>query len=254
MKSLEVQPPGLAWVQRTFNLEPQWTVEPDPQVIKQTIQLLLPSSTVQVTFLAEGALNKLYDVNIDNEVFVMRVSLPVDPYYKTMSKVSTMDWISRTANIPVPRVITYQSSRENPIGFEWIIMTRMPGRPLKELWRSLSFSVKISLVGEFAAYSSCLFRNQLQGIGNLYGTASILNDSGLSEATWPAGNPAYSNNSSPSEKEHLPTGLPDVGRIVSLHFFGGPISFRMFIEGHFRLVETGLHHVFLSARKTVSRH
>lgn len=94
--------PGLAWVQRTFNLEPQWTVEPDPQVIEQTIQSLLPSSTVQVTFLTEGALNKLYDVKIDNEVFVMRVSLPVDPYYKTMGEVSAVDWISRTANIPVP--------------------------------------------------------------------------------------------------------------------------------------------------------
>lgn len=221
MKSLEIQPPGLVWVQRTFDLEPQWTVEPDPQVIEQTIQSLLPSSTVQVIFLAGGALNKLYDVKIDNEVFVMRVSLPVDPYYKTTSEVSTVDWISRTANIPVPRVVTYQSSRENPIGFEWIIMTRMPGRPLKELWRFLSFSAKTSLVGEFAAYSSCLFRNQLQGIGNLYGTASILNDSALSEATWPAGNPAYSNNSHLSEKDHLRTGLPDVGRIVSMHFFGG---------------------------------
>ena len=91
MKSLELQTPGVAWVQRIFNLEPRWTVEPDPQVIEQTIQSLLPSSTVQVTFFAEGALNKLYDLKIDNEVFVMRVTLPVDPYYKTMSEVSTVD-------------------------------------------------------------------------------------------------------------------------------------------------------------------
>ena len=98
MKLLEVQPSGLAWVQRTFNLEPQWTVEPNPQVIKQTIQSLLPSSTVQVTFLTEGALNKLYDVKIDDEAFVMRVSLPVDPYYKTISEVSTVDWISHTCH------------------------------------------------------------------------------------------------------------------------------------------------------------
>ncbi|KJK68671.1 Phosphotransferase enzyme family protein [Aspergillus parasiticus SU-1] len=221
IKFLEVQPPGLAWVQRIFNLEPQWTVEPDPQVIKQTVQSLLPSSTVQVTFLGQGALNKIYDVKIDNEIFVMRVSLPVDPYYKTMSEVSTLDWISRTTNIPVPRVITYQSSRDNPIGFEWIIMTKMPGRPLKELWRSLSFSVKTSLVGELAAYSSCLFRNQLHGIGNLYRTASILKDSGLSEATWLAPIPAYSDTSPLSETKHMPAGLPDVGRIVSMHFFWG---------------------------------
>ncbi|KAJ5087547.1 hypothetical protein N7456_011163 [Penicillium angulare] len=234
MKSPEVQPPGLAWVQRTFNLEPQWTAEPDPQVIEQTIQSLLPSRTIQVTFLAEGALNKLYDVKIDNEVFVIRVSLPVDPYYKTMSEVATVEWVSRTANIPVPRVITYQSSRENPIGFEWIIMNKMPGRPLKELWRSLSFSAKISLVEKFAAYSSCLFRNQLQGIGNLYMKASTLNDSRLSEATWPAGNPACSNKSPLSENEHIPAGLPDVGRIVSMHFFWGSHIFQDVPRGPFK--------------------
>ncbi|KAE8316483.1 phosphotransferase enzyme family-domain-containing protein [Aspergillus transmontanensis] len=230
---LEAQQPGLAWVQRIFNLEPQWTVEPDPQVIEQTVQSLLPSSTVQVTFLAQGALNKIYDVKIVNEVFVMRVSLPVDPYYKTMSEVSTVDWISRTTNIPVPLVITYQSSRDNPIGFEWIIMMKMPGRPLKELWRSLSFSAKTSLVGEFAAYSSCLFRNQLQGIRNLYRTASILKDSGLSEATWPAETPAYSNKSPLSEKEHIPAGL-DVGSIVSMHFFWGSRILQDVHRGPFR--------------------
>ncbi|KAE8162398.1 phosphotransferase enzyme family-domain-containing protein [Aspergillus tamarii] len=198
MKSLELPTPGVAWVQRIFNLEPRWTVEPDPQVIEQTIQSLLPSSTVQVTFFAEGALNKLYDLKIDNEVFVMRVT-----------EVSTVDWISRTANIPVPRIITYQASRENSIGFEWIIMTRMPGTPLKDLWRSLSFSEKTSLVGVFAAFSSCLFRKQFQGIGNLYEKKSILNDSGLPEATWPAGSQAYSNKSPLSEQEHMPAGLPD---------------------------------------------
>ena len=109
----------------------------------------------------------------------------------------------------------------------------MPGRPLKELWHSLSFSAKTSLVGEFAAYSSCLFQNQLQGIGNLYGTASISNDSTLSEATWPAGNPAYSNNSLLSGKEHSHTGLPDVGKIVSMHLFWGSYILQDVHQGPF---------------------
>lgn len=224
-KLLKVQLPGLVWVPRLFSLEPQWTVEPDLQAIEKTIQSLLPSSTVKVTFLAQGAFNKIYDVKIDNEVFIMRVTLPVDPYYKTMSEVSTMDWISRTTNIPVPRVITYQSSQENPIGFEWIIMTKMSGRPLEETWRSLSFPAKTRLVGEFAAYSSCLFRKQLKGIGNLYKTVSSLNDSGMSEATWPATTPAYSNESSLSETK--------VGRIVSMHFFWGLNLFQDVHRGPF---------------------
>jgi hypothetical protein len=218
MESSEVQLRGLAWVQKAFNLEPQWTVEPNTEAIERTIQTLRPSSTIQVTFLAEGALNKIYEVKIDNEVFVMRISLSVDPYYKTMSEVATLGWISRIADTPVPRVITYQSSRENLIGFEWILITKMSGKPLREVSRSLSFSANSNLVGEFAAYSSCLFRNQFQGIGNIYSAASALGDVPLAEATLPDGDSACSTKSPLPE---LSRGSPQVDRNVSMHFFWG---------------------------------
>ena len=60
-KLLKVQLPGLVWVPRLFSLEPQWTVEPDLQAIEKTIQSLLPSSTVKVTFLAQGACMAIED-------------------------------------------------------------------------------------------------------------------------------------------------------------------------------------------------
>lgn len=99
----------------------------------------------------------------------MRIPLPVDPYYKTMSEVATVDWIRCTTSLPVPSIVNYQPSRDNLIGFEWILMTKMPGKPLGEIWSSLPFSAKSSLVRKFAAYSACLFRNQIRGIGIIYG-------------------------------------------------------------------------------------
>ncbi|KAJ5736866.1 uncharacterized protein N7483_001991 [Penicillium malachiteum] len=191
MALMEEQIRGLAWVQKTFSLEPRWTVEPNPEAIKRTVQLLKPSSTVN--FLAQGAFNKVYDVVIDNEVFIMRISLPVDPYCKTM---------------------------KNPVGFEWIFMTKIPGKPLKEIWRSPSFDRKEYLVGELASYAHCLFQNKFWGIGNIYGVKSTL-DSKLAEKIWPVGNPVYPKSLSLSEKEKIPDDLLDVGRIVSMDFFGG---------------------------------
>ncbi|KAJ5710112.1 hypothetical protein N7493_009704 [Penicillium malachiteum] len=223
MNSPEDQLQGLVWVQKTFNLEPRWTVEPKNEATQGIIQTLYPLRKIHVHFLAQGALNKLYEVKIGDEVFVMRISLPVDPHYKTISEVTTLDWISRTTNIPVPRVLTSQSNRENPIGFEWIFMTKMPGKLLRELWHSLSFTAKSSLVREFAIYSGRLFRNQLHGIGNIYKAESVSNDilSDKATETLPTANSTYpANNPSLSE---FPKGQsqPGVGRIVSMHFFWG---------------------------------
>ncbi|KAJ5513098.1 Aminoglycoside phosphotransferase [Penicillium fimorum] len=242
MESQESQFHGLNWAQETFGPEPRWTVEPEIGAIKQTVQSLRPSSMVKVTFFAQGAFNKIYNVSIDDEPFIMRVTLPVDPCYKIMSEVATMDLVRRTTGLPIPRIITYQASRDNLIGFEWMLMTKLPGKPFGELCQSLSFDAKVCLVRELAASSACLFRNQLRGIGNIYGVPSVVQKSTSSEQNPPPRelvdtiksvlgkesdsddgsapmrkNPGASLFNQPS-KVSSGGALSDVGRIVSLQF------------------------------------
>ncbi|KAJ5164576.1 uncharacterized protein N7500_006406 [Penicillium coprophilum] len=244
MELQESQFHGLTWVEETiFGSEPRWTVEPDTGSIKQTVQSLRPSSTVEATFLAQGAFNKIYNVNIDNEPFIMRVTLPVDPRHKVISEVATMDFVRHTTSLPIPRIITYQPSRNNLIGFEWMLMTKLPGKPFSELCHSLSFDAKARLVRELAASSACLFRNQLRGIGNIYGKPSPIERSTSSEKNLPYrelvdtkisnsakeyesddGSAAIGKNSgallsNASVKGSLEGTLPAVDRIVSMQFF-----------------------------------
>ncbi|CAI7643739.1 unnamed protein product [Penicillium bialowiezense] len=250
----ELSQHGLEWVEETFGLEPRWTVEPEIEGIKQTVQSFRPSSTVEVAFLAQGAFNKLYDVKIDDESFIMRISLPVDPCHKISSEVATMDWIQRTTSIPVPRVITYQSSRDNAIGFEWILMTKMPGKPLGEVWRSLSvpFDVKSRLVKELAASSACLFQNQLQGIGNIYMKLSAPDQSQSTQQIHHVESPGPAKTSNSAESvPSLDSGAViegevesvsnlcrsssyDVGQIVSMQFFWGSHIHQNVYRGPFR--------------------
>ncbi|KAJ5691600.1 hypothetical protein N7488_012335 [Penicillium malachiteum] len=150
----------------------------------------------------------------------MRVALPVDPHYKTMSEVSTMAWISHITDIPIPRVLAYQTSRTNSIGFEWILMTKAPGTPLADAWHSLSFPAKRTLVKQFAAYSANLFQNKLQRIGNIYEKPYTADGSPLDEAIWHAEGLVYSN-ALALNRSKIP-GPPNVGRIVSMDFFWGP--------------------------------
>ena len=140
---------GLKWVQNTFSTEPRWTTEIDLESIQRIIKeskSINATKTVQVSFLAQGALNKLYTVRTHDETLIMRVSLPVDPYWKTSSEVATIEWIRLNTTLPVPRVLTYQAIRKNAIGFEWILMTKIPGKTLADSWRSIDWKAKKQLV------------------------------------------------------------------------------------------------------------
>ncbi len=186
---------SLKWVQKTFSLEPQWTTDVDPKSIKQVIGSIYSTQTVQVSFLAQGALNKLYDIRTDNDTLVMRVSLPVDPQWKTISEVATMEWIRLNTALPVPKIFAHQASQENAIGFEWILMAKVPGKTLADAWRSIPWEAKEQLVQQLAIYSSTLFKKQLRNIGNIYASS---------------GSEPFRNDT-----------LPEVKRIVSMQFFWG---------------------------------
>jgi aminoglycoside phosphotransferase (APT) family kinase protein len=80
-----------------------------------------------VTFFAQGALNKLYLARTHTRDYLMRVSLPVHPHSKTLGEVTTLRYLRRETSISVPEVIAFDASADNEIGFEWILMERMPG-------------------------------------------------------------------------------------------------------------------------------
>jgi hypothetical protein len=95
----------------------------DREAIKQTVQSTIPlPGLCTVKFLAQGAFNKLYIVRAGGEEVVIRVTLPVDPKWKTLSAVATLKWVRTMTHLPVPRVLAYEAGRTNPIGFEYIIM------------------------------------------------------------------------------------------------------------------------------------
>ncbi|KAI9704558.1 MAG: hypothetical protein M1820_005471 [Bogoriella megaspora] len=191
---------GLRWVQKTFSLEPQWTIQPQLDTIEEEVAEIKHIQVVDISLLAQGAFNKIYNVEAGKETLIIRVSLPVDPLFKTQSEVATLNWVKHNTLLPVPDVIAYQSNRERtPIGFEWILMTKVQGETLREAWHSMDFDAKETLVSLFAEYSRSVFRNQQRSIGNLY-----------------------------------PNTGSDIGRIVSMLFFWGDNIHQDVSRGPFR--------------------
>ena len=139
---------------------------------------LLPSidtSTrgLTVTFLGEGSYNKAYTIDVTTtllvESYVFRVALPIEPGDKVQNKVATLDYIKQHTSIPVPAVIAYDASSENTLIFKWILMKKIPGITLHNIWSSLSDTSKVAITCEIASYTLQIRENcAFHGIGGLY--------------------------------------------------------------------------------------
>ncbi|KAJ5599925.1 hypothetical protein N7450_000992 [Penicillium hetheringtonii] len=76
---------SLRWKEDLFGLIPGWTYEPDISSIEKTMEAIHLSTEIQVKFLTQGGFNKIYKVHHNEETYIMRVSLPVQPVHKTKS-------------------------------------------------------------------------------------------------------------------------------------------------------------------------
>ena len=187
---------GLKWVDGDWGeQQPQWTKDPSLEVILKVACLHLGLASTQestISFLNQGAFNKLYKITSSIGDFVMRVSLPVDPYHKTSSEVATLDLIYKRTTIPVPKVIAHEASNDNELGFEWILMEYMPGITLDDAWSTMTWPGKCKLVEKLVSASAQLFRLRSKGIGNVYkADASNSSTSGDSISNGPEVYPEY---------------------------------------------------------------
>ncbi|KAK2607546.1 hypothetical protein N8I77_006210 [Diaporthe amygdali] len=152
---------GLEWEETLFNLIPRWTREPSMEAIESVCrrQLELPAGCpCTVSFYAAGAFNKLYLIVCADQSFLMRVTLPVSPHYKTRGEVATLRWVREHTDIPVPRVIAFEDSNDNSIGFEWILMELMPGATAYRRWRTMSLEQKSAITKRVAEFQVQLSR------------------------------------------------------------------------------------------------
>ncbi|KAF2255934.1 kinase-like protein [Trematosphaeria pertusa] len=154
---------GLEWKQTLFDLVPQWTREVFIPAIESVCRQQLnipPEDPCTVAFHASGLFNKLYIVKCTRCPLIMRVSLPVYPRHKTRAEVATLRWVRENTKVPVPKVVSFDDSNDNEIGYEWILMELMEGASAHRRWRTMSMEQKIALTKRIAT-----FQVELSGLG-----------------------------------------------------------------------------------------
>jgi aminoglycoside phosphotransferase (APT) family kinase protein len=94
-----------------------------------------------ITKFAEGGFNKVFLLRAKNSREVIaRIPTPIagPPYYITASEVATMNFLRSVLKIPVPEVLAYLTSSDNPVRVAYILMERVKGESLTSRWLSLT--------------------------------------------------------------------------------------------------------------------
>lgn len=165
----------LRWTEGYLKI-PIWAREPDISVIKSVATSILklehPADDfdhLKVQYFAGGANNKIYGVEHSSWTrnYLFRVSLPVDPVNKTESEIATLNYLRRNTMIPVPRRIAWDSSSENELDFEWILLETLDGATVGSVWRTMPWDAKLTLAKDLASIFSQLWSQRFDSIGSL---------------------------------------------------------------------------------------
>ncbi|KAH5651601.1 hypothetical protein HBI23_167260 [Parastagonospora nodorum] len=133
---------------------------------------------VNMTKLPEGNFNKTLLVEMqDGREVIAKLPNPNAgrPYYTTASEVATMDYVRNRLNIPVPKVLAYNTqAKSNDVGAEYIIiMEKCGGIELGHVWDELTGKEKTEIVRQLATYSVRLSKAKFPYYGSIYFSRDI---------------------------------------------------------------------------------
>lgn len=165
---------GLEWEESLFSPLPRWTRDPSVEAIERVCRrhLAIPSNDAcTVSFYEASLFAKLYLVDCSGSGsgcrYMMRVSLPVYPGYKTRAEVATLRWVRANTTVPAPTVYAFDDCADNDIGFEWVLLEFIPGTPARKRWRQMSMEQKTRFTERVAELQTNILRCPLRGIGSL---------------------------------------------------------------------------------------
>ncbi|TFK39015.1 kinase-like domain-containing protein [Crucibulum laeve] len=127
---------GMRWLYNDLLQRERRRIEFNAKELCDAIVQVIPGSSqcVSISRLSEGTYNRLFKLTTDNGFNVVaRFPFPTagPRQLLTQSEVATMDFIrTKFEDLPIPKVLAWSATHENPIGSEYIIMEFCEGTTL----------------------------------------------------------------------------------------------------------------------------
>ncbi|EEP80258.1 predicted protein [Uncinocarpus reesii 1704] len=145
----------------------------DVEGLCKTAGDVLGAPCTQITKLRGGLYNKVFSLKTDaGEELLARIPNPNAGSSRVViaSEVATLDFLRNGLDIPVPEVVAWSSPSQHPnlVGAEYILMKRMPGQQLSDVWDGMTQAQRFELVRSLVAIEAKLVAAKMSGYGSLY--------------------------------------------------------------------------------------
>ncbi|KAI1932978.1 hypothetical protein LOZ66_006664 [Ophidiomyces ophidiicola] len=134
---------------------------------------------IDVKECSDGLYNKALILTMDNGTKVV-AKIPYPnvgvPYYTTASEVATMDCARNVLQTPAPQIYAWSASidpKKNPVGAEFIIMEKVSGVPLSDVWCDLKPDQKVKVYVQIIRFMKRWTSVHFPAIGSLYYAETI---------------------------------------------------------------------------------
>jgi hypothetical protein len=123
-----------------------------PSLQQAACQAVGADKCISFEKIGEGNYNKAYRLEMeDGRKVIAKVPHPnAGPrVLTTASEVATMEFARTILDIPVPQVLAWSATDQNPVQAEYIIMEEAGGSQLHEVWKDLPLRKKTDIIREF---------------------------------------------------------------------------------------------------------
>lgn len=145
--------------------------------LKHIANYFLPGSHGACTDITEIDGGSFHEIRIlhfeDGWSCIGRFTREEEPLAKAQSEIATIEYVHKHTNIPVPKIYFVNHNRNHVVGAAFVLMVRMQGESLSDIWDDLSMPDKLSAIQEVASVVRQLADLRFDHIGSLTGDGTV---------------------------------------------------------------------------------
>lgn len=123
---------------------------------------------IDITTLRRGGFHEIRVLHFeDGWSCIARFTRDYEMLCKTESELVTMEYVRNHTSIPVPQIYFVNHNENHVVGASFVLMERLEGQPLCNIWAGLTLEYKKSVIGQLAHVLGQLAELQFDSIGSL---------------------------------------------------------------------------------------